>query len=184
MGKISTRFEKWAFNAIQKNKPKHLKFCLTKLKVDPSATTKQYPLLQYRISSGLLVLGSGHRCYSSMSKIDMVQFAVSKNKIDCLEVLLQHGANLYPTKENYTGSKYIPPLHMAMDVMCQKKDGDNSDRETGSSYQMLRLLLRLVFSFYPTSKVILCKKRNSLMTALVVCKMLLGIHTFKADWQS
>ncbi len=48
MGKLSTRFEKWAFNAIHKNKPKRLKFCLTKLKVVPSAT-RHVATLQYLI---------------------------------------------------------------------------------------------------------------------------------------
>ncbi len=82
-----------------------------------------------------------------MSQIDMVQFAVAEKKMDSLEVLLQHGANLYPTKDNYNGKKFIPPIHMAMRIRNQKKEDDNSDRETGSGYQLLRFLLRLVFSF-------------------------------------
>ncbi len=78
----------------------------------------------------------GNGLQGTSVRMDMLQYAITQYNVECLQVLLDDGMNVYPTMDNYTGAKLGPPLHLAM-YMYSRCHGDG--------FQMTRLLLRLVF---------------------------------------
>ena len=135
MGKLKDHLNKLAFRAIGSDKPQFLGFCLSTLRVDKNAT------MWYE--RGIPIYGFGRR----KAKIDLVQYAVHKKRPECLEVLLEHGANVYPSVENFNNDKFAPPLYLAMDEHQQQKrdEGPNFTEYVTSKYKILTLLLRYVF---------------------------------------
>ncbi len=79
--------------------------------------------------------GNGPQGTSETVRMDMLQYAITQYNVECLQVLLEHGMNVYPTMDNYTCVKLGPSLHLAM-YMYSRCHGDG--------FQMTRLLLRLV----------------------------------------
>ena len=133
MGKLKDHLTTLAFKAIDFNKPQFLEFCLSMLKVDENATILYEGLFPYPY-------GYGRR----KARIDLVQYAVHRKKPECLEVVLQHWANVYPTVENYNNEKFAPPLNLAMDEERQEKRSGDYIEYVTSRYQILSLLLRYV----------------------------------------
>ncbi len=137
-----------AFRAITKDKPEQLEFCLSKLKVNVNAI-KTYQDRCDRLFTHLGCWNFG----DETDRLTLVQYAIHKENLECLEILLAKGADVYPRKEYYETKNSpgidrdcSPPLHMAMNLFWQSQyDGARPHSEKAIlSNEMVKLLLRFV----------------------------------------
>ncbi len=132
-----------AFDAIRKNRPQLLEFYLSKLKINANAVKPNRENLFTRMLESCFCIT--HSTYT----ITLVQFAISNQNLECLQVLLENGADVYPRREYYNvidHQHWRPPLHMAMHLFWQDQyDGAEAHSPKAVlGSQMVTLLLRLV----------------------------------------